>query len=197
MIKLILSVLILFTASCQGKSNESAKVELKNMSEADNKNYETAIFASGCFWGTEFYLQKAEGVISTTVGYTGGTVENPTYKQVCEKNTGHYEAVEVVFNPEKISYYDLVKLFFETHDPEQKNGQGPDIGPQYRSAIFYMNDAQQQTAKELIAVLEAKGYDIATVVLPAKKFWPAELYHQDYYDAKGGTPYCHSYKRKF
>ncbi len=158
---------------------------------------ETAIFASGCFWGTEFYMQKAPGVIATTVGYTGGDVANPTYEQVCGKKTGHYEAVEVVYDPKLTSYETLARLFFETHDPEQANGQGPDIGPQYRSAIFYTNDGQKATAAKLIAILEAKEYNIATVLLPAKTFWPAELYHQDYYDNKGGTPYCHAYKKKF
>jgi len=168
-----------------------------NKETANKEGLETAIFASGCFWGTEYYLQKADGVVSTTVGYTGGQLENPTYEQVCSKKTGHYEAVEVVFDPKVISYDALARLFFETHDPEQSNGQGPDIGPQYRSAIFYQNEGQKATANKLIAILNAKGYNVATVVLPASTFWPAELYHQDYYDHKGSTPYCHSYKAKF
>ena len=163
----------------------------------DMTNYKTAVYASGCFWGTEYYLQKVEGVISTSVGYTGGHVDNPTYEQVCGKKTGHYEAVEVVYDPTKISYEELTKIFFETHNPEQANGQGPDIGPQYRSAIFVNDDSERETANKLIAILEAKGYDIATVVLPAAKFWPAELYHQDYYDNKGGTPYCHAFTKRF
>ena len=165
--------------------------------ELDMTNYKTAVYASGCFWGTEYYLQKVEGVISTSVGYTGGHVDNPTYEQVCGKKTGHYEAVEVVYDPTKISYEELTKIFFETHNPEQANGQGPDIGPQYRSAIFVNDDNERETANKLIAILEAKGYDIATVVLPAAKFWPAELYHQDYYDNKGGTPYCHAFTKRF
>jgi peptide methionine sulfoxide reductase msrA/msrB len=131
------------------------------------------------------------------VGYTGGNVDNPTYEQVCSKTTGHYEAVEVVYDPELVSYEQLTKIFFETHNPEQSNGQGPDIGPQYRSAIFYETPEEKKTANKLIAILEAKGYNVATVVLPAKTFWPAELYHQDYYDNKGGTPYCHSYTKRF
>ena len=165
--------------------------------ELDMTNYKTAVYASGCFWGTEYYLQKVEGVISTSVGYTGGHVDNPTYEQVCGKKTGHYEAVEVIYDPTKISYEELTKIFFETHNPEQANGQGPDIGPQYRSAIFVNDDSERETANKLIAILEAKGYDIATVVLPAAKFWPAELYHQDYYDNKGGTPYCHAFTKRF
>lgn len=183
--------------SCSAKEQRQVENNLEEMESTKTENTDTAIFASGCFWGTEYYMQKAEGVISTTVGYTGGHLDNPTYKDVCTKNTGHYEAVEIVYDPSKVSYEELTKLFFETHDPEQKNGQGPDIGPQYRSAIFYANDSQKKTAEKLIAILEGKGYEIATVVLPASKFWPAELYHQDYYDIKGTTPYCHSYKKKF
>lgn len=165
--------------------------------ELDMTTYKTAVYASGCFWGTEYYLQKVEGVISTSVGYTGGHVDNPTYEQVCGKKTGHYEAVEVVYDPSVISYEELTKIFFETHNPEQANGQGPDIGPQYRSAIFVNDDGEKETANKLIAILNAKGYDVATVVLPAAKFWPAELYHQDYYDNKGGTPYCHAFTKRF
>jgi len=193
----LLAFVSMFFTSCEAQQKDKTKAMAIDKETVNKEGLETAIFASGCFWGTEYYLQKAEGVVSTTVGYTGGDVENPTYEQVCGKRTGHYEAVEVVFDPNVISYDALARLFFETHDPEQANGQGPDIGPQYRSAIFYENDAQKATANKLIAILEAKGYDIATVVLPAKKFWPAELYHQDYYDHKGSTPYCHSYKAKF
>jgi len=193
----LLAFVSMFFTSCEAQQKDKTKAMAIDKETVNKEGLETAIFASGCFWGTEYYLQKAEGVVSTTVGYTGGDVENPTYEQVCGKRTGHYEAVEVVFDPNVISYDALARLFFETHDPEQANGQGPDIGPQYRSAIFYENDAQKATANKLIAILKAKGYDIATVVLPAKKFWPAELYHQDYYDHKGSTPYCHSYKAKF
>ena len=105
--------------------------------------------------------------------------------------------MEVIYDPEVISYEQLTKIFFETHDPEQENGQGPDIGPQYRSAIFVANDEEKAVAEKVIAILEAKGYDIATTVLPAATFWPAELYHQDYYNNKGGTPYCHKYTKRF
>ncbi len=181
--------------ACQAQDKTQTMTE--NNTTQTNVKTEKAVFASGCFWGTEYYLQKADGVIETTVGYTGGHVKNPTYREVCSKNTGHYEAVEVVFDPSKISFEELAILFFETHDPEQKNGQGPDIGPQYRSAIFYMDDHQKKVSEKLIATLEAKGYDIATTLIPATTFWPAELYHQDYYDIKGSTPYCHSYKKKF
>ena len=156
-----------------------------------------AIFASGCFWGTEYQLQKARGVLQTTVGYTGGTTEKPTYREVCSGTTGHAEAVEVIFDPEKISYEELVKLFFETHDPTQVNRQGPDIGEQYRSEIFYLNDQQKETAQKLIEVLKTKGYKVATQLSKASAFWSAEDYHQDYYKKKHGTPYCHVYTKRF
>ena len=158
---------------------------------------EKAILASGCFWGTEYFLQRIEGVISTTVGYTGGHVENPTYEQVCTKRTGHFEATEVVFDPSVTDYETVLRMFFETHDPTQRNGQGPDIGPQYRSAVFYLNEEQKATAEMLIGLLRAKGYDVATEVLPAAVFYPAENYHQDYYNHKGSTPYCHGYRSLF
>lgn len=156
-----------------------------------------AIYASGCFWGTEYYLQKAKGVIATTVGYTGGHKDNPTYHEVSTGRTGHAEAVEVIFDPAVISYEDLTKLFFETHDPGQKDGQGPDIGPQYRSAIFYLDDEQKATAEKLIAELREKGYKVVTEVTKAGQFWKAEEYHQDYYDKNNGNPYCHIYRKKF
>lgn len=156
-----------------------------------------AIYASGCFWGTEYFMKRQEGVISTTVGYIGGHVDNPTYEQVCTKHTGHYEAVKVEYDPSVISYEQLTKWFFETHDPTQENGQGPDIGPQYRSAIFVFDEAQRKTANDLIGLLEAKGMRIATEIKDATTFWPAELYHQDYYEHKGSTPYCHAYRPLF
>ena len=156
-----------------------------------------AIFASGCFWGTEFHFEKAKGVISATSGYTGGSMQTPDYRSVCSGTTGHAEAVEVIYDPSSISYEDLVKLFFETHDPTQVNRQGPDIGTQYRSEIFYLNEEQKKIAEALIETLEKKGYKIATKITKAEKFWKAEDYHQNYYNRKGGTPYCHIYKKKF
>ena len=161
------------------------------------KQTETAIFAGGCFWGTEYHFQKQKGVISTQAGYIGGTTGNPTYEQVCHSGTGHAEAVEVVFDPREISYEELAKLFFEIHDPTQINRQGPDIGEQYRSEIFYTNEDQKETAEKLIKILEDKGYDVATKISKADKFWEAENYHQDYYKKKGGLPYCHTYQKRF
>ncbi len=189
-----LSALAALTLSCQGQPTpEGSQVA----TPTTNTKMETAILASGCFWGTEYFLKRIDGVVSTTVGYTGGFVENPTYEQVCTKRTGHYEATEVVFDPSQTDYETVLRMFFETHDPTQTNGQGPDIGPQYRSAIFYLNETQKSTAEKLMSLLRAKGYAVATELLPAAPFYSAEGYHQDYYDNKGGTPYCHGYRALF
>ena len=165
---------------------------------AENKtNLQTAIFASGCFWGVEYYFSKFDGVVSAAAGYTGGKVKNPTYEQVCTGKTGHAEAVRVVFDPSKTTYLDLAKLYFETHDFTQLNRQGPDIGTQYRSEIFYTDDGQKQVAEKLIKQLKAKGYDVKTALNKAGKFYEAEDYHQDYFQKKGKTPTCHIYKKIF
>jgi len=156
-----------------------------------------AIFAGGCFWGVEYYLQKEPGVISTTVGYIGGSKEKPTYKEVCYTNTGHAEAVEVIFDSTKTSFEHLARIFFETHDPTQVDRQGPDVGEQYRSEVFYVNDEQKKVIENLIAELKAKGFKVATKVTLAGTFWPGEDYHQDYYLKKRGEPYCHSRVKRF
>lgn len=163
----------------------------------ETQQQERALFASGCFWGTEYHFRRAPGVLTTRSGYTGGHVPNPSYREVCGGRTGHAEAVEVVYDPTKTDYETLAKLFFETHDPTQMNRQGPDVGTQYRSAVFYLNDEQKATAERLIGVLAAKGLDVATEVTEASTFWPAEDYHQKYYDKNGQSPYCHIYTKRF
>jgi peptide methionine sulfoxide reductase msrA/msrB len=172
-------------------------ISMNFIPDETSDKYKKAYFAGGCFWGVEYYFGKADGVISTTVGYMGGKVDKPTYSEVCDGKTGHAEAIEVVFNPEKTTYEDLAKLFFETHDPTQLNRQGPDIGEQYRSAVFYTDDNQKEIAEKLIKILVDKGYDVVTEVTTAAQFYPAENYHQDYYMNKNGNPYCHVYEKKF
>ncbi len=156
-----------------------------------------AIFAGGCFWGVEYHLQQAKGVLRAVSGYTGGSTENPTYEQVCRKATGHAEAVEVVFDPLQTDFEALARLFFEIHDPTQVGRQGPDIGEQYRSAVFVRDERQRAVVERLIAELTRKGLKVATRVEPAGRFWRAELYHQDYYFVRGQAPYCHSRVRRF
>jgi len=154
-------------------------------------------FASGCFWGTEYFFMKAPGVKETSVGFMGGHVDNPTYEQVCQKNTGHLETTEVVFDPTVTTYEEMVRLFFETHDFTQTNGQGPDIGPQYLSCIFYSSESEKEIAEKLINILTGKGYSVATMLKPVSDFWKAENYHQEYYEYKGTKPYCHKYTKIF
>jgi peptide methionine sulfoxide reductase msrA/msrB len=158
---------------------------------------ETAYFAAGCFWGVQYHFDQLEGVISSEVGYMGGDTDNPTYREVCSGTTGHAEALKVVFDPQKTTYEELAKLFFEIHDPTQLNRQGPDIGDQYRSAVFFTTVSQAETIRRLISLLEDKGYDVVTALLPADDFFPAEEYHQNYYQKKGGNPYCHIYQKRF
>lgn len=158
---------------------------------------EKAYFAGGCFWGVEYYFAKQKGVLETRVGYTGGHVSNPSYEQVCSKNTGHAEVLEVSFDPEQTNFKNLCKLFFEIHDPTQLNRQGPDIGEQYRSEIFFTNENQKQIAQDLIDILKNKGYNVVTKLSPFQVFWNAEEYHQLYYEKTGKTPYCHKYTKRF
>jgi methionine-S-sulfoxide reductase len=152
---------------------------------------EQAIFAAGCFWGVQFYFDQVPGVTSTLVGYTGGTTEDPTYEEVCAHTTGHAEAVLVEFDAGKVSYETLVRQFFHMHDPTQLNRQGPDIGDNYRSAIFYVTDEQKEIANKIISELQSKYDDgIVTEVTQAGPFYRAEDYHQKYAE-RTGRGACH------
>lgn len=172
-------------------------LSLDFVSDLTVRDTEEAIFAAGCFWGVEYYLQKLAGVLKTEVGYSGGNTQYPTYEEVCRGQTGHYEVIRVIYDPTKITYEKLVKYFFEIHDPTQTTGQGPDLGQQYLSIIFYYDTIQMKIAQRLIAELEQKGLQIATQTLPVGIFWRAENYHQDYYSKTGRKPYCHQYVQKF
>lgn len=150
-----------------------------------------AIFAAGCFWGVQYYFDQVPGVLDTTVGYTGGHTQNPTYESVCTHTTGHAEALLIEFDPDIVPYETLVKHFFRMHDPTQLNRQGPDVGDQYRSAIFYFDDEQHITAEHVRLEIQPK-YDkeIATRFVPAETFYPAEEYHQKY-SVRTGHGMCH------
>jgi peptide-methionine (S)-S-oxide reductase len=154
----------------------------------NENSLETATFAAGCFWGVEEAFMKAKGVKSTRVGYTGGNLMNPTYEDVCTDRTGHAEAIQLKYDPKEISYKELLELFWSMHNPTTKNRQGPDIGTQYRSAIFYHTLEQEKIAKELKKELDNSKYqnNIVTEIVPASEFFLAEEYHQKYYQKIGG-----------
>jgi peptide-methionine (S)-S-oxide reductase len=159
----------------------------------EEKKLEKATFAAGCFWGVEATFRQIKGVMETSVGYTGGTTQNPNYRQVCTDRTGHAEAVQVVYDPARVSYEDLLKIFWENHDPTQLNRQGPDVGTQYRSAIFYHSPEQQQAAlasKEQLTEARRFKRPIVTQILPVSEYYPAEDYHQQYLE-KRGLSSCH------
>jgi len=154
---------------------------------------ELATFGAGCFWGIEALFRQVEGVTDAAVGYTGGTLENPTYKDVCSDRTGHAEVVQVTFDPARVSYEKLLDVFWQVHDPTQLNRQGPDHGRQYRSAIFFHTPAQETAARASKAKLQASNLfsrPIVTEITPASTFWRAEEYHQRYLE-KNGLPICH------
>ncbi len=153
---------------------------------------EKALFGAGCFWGVEDFFRQVPGVAAAVSGYAGGSIEAPTYKQVCRGDTNHAEVVEITFDPTKVSYATLVDLFFKMHNPTQRNRQGPDVGTQYRSVIFTHGEDQARTAAERLEAARASGrwkQPIVTEIEPAPSFWPAEDYHQRYFEKHGGS--CH------
>jgi len=172
-------------------------LSLDFVADREVKDTEEGIFAAGCFWGVEYFFKQLPGVLKTEVGYTGGRKKNPTYQEICSGGTGHYEAIRVVYDPSKITYEQLAKFFFEIHDPTQPDGQGPDRGEQYLSVAFYYDDMQKQTLVNLIHILDGLGFKVVTKILPVAPFYSAEVYHQDYYEKQGKTPYCHRYEKKF
>jgi len=160
-------------------------------------SHKKAYYAGGCFWGVEHLFQSKDGVLNAVSGYMGGSLDNPTYQDVLTGKTGHLEAVEITYDSDQVSYQELTKFFFEIHDPTQVNGQGPDIGAQYLSAVFYSSEEEKKISRELIDLLKNIGYDVITKLIPAENFWIAEEYHQDYYVKKNQQPYCHVYRKKF
>jgi peptide methionine sulfoxide reductase msrA/msrB len=156
-----------------------------------------AYFAGGCFWGVEFFFEKQSGVSAVISGYMGGELQHPSYYDVSYTHTNHVELVEVQYEPSQVGYETLARLFFEIHDPTQVGAQGPDVGDQYSSMVFYGNLDEKRIAERLIELLRDNGYEVVTVVQAKDAFWRAEEDHQDYYSRKGGVPYCHGYTKRF
>jgi peptide-methionine (S)-S-oxide reductase len=164
-----------------------------NNQDITNSGLETATFAGGCFWCTEAVFLRLKGVKTVVSGYIGGKTANPTYKDICTGMTGHAEAIQITFDPTELSFGELLEIFFATHDPTTINRQGNDVGTQYRSEIFYHNDVQKQLSEEYIALLNAEntfGKKVVTKLSPAPIFYPAEDYHQNFYDRNPEQPYC-------
>jgi len=203
---IVVSVLsfIFFSPSCAQRENPNRSMSLTNSltntspSVAEkitgNENLDTATFATGCFWCTEAVFQQLKGVKKVTSGYSGGHVENPTYKEVCTGLTGHAECIQLLYDPKEVSFDELLQVFWQTHDPTTLNRQGNDVGTQYRSAVFYQNEEQKKIAESYKKELNAKKvFDnpIVTEIEPLKNFYPAEDYHQNYYNNNGDQPYCY------
>jgi peptide-methionine (S)-S-oxide reductase len=189
------------SSSSKSPDNKNNNTDMENTKTSAPKDStlpsgatDTATFANGCFWCTEAIFEQLDGVISSTSGYTGGKTENPTYKQVCTGETGHAEALQIVYDPKKISFDELLEVFWQTHDPTTLNRQGNDIGTQYRSGIFYHNQEQKEKAEKYKVALDKSGaFDrpIVTEITAFTKFYPAEDYHQQYFDNnEGSNPYC-------
>jgi len=184
------------SSSDRTQSEDTSRVIRKEIGEKsmdERTNIKLATFGSGCFWCTQAIFKRLVGVEEVVSGYSGGLVENPTYEQVCTGNTGHAESIQIAYDPAKASYDELLEVFWKTHDPTTKDRQGYDVGPQYRSVIFYHSAEQKKLAESYRTKLDAEGIwdrPIVTEIEPFAKFWPAESYHQDYYDNNPAKSYC-------
>ncbi len=185
----VLLFILLFVFSPVTAQKQNQKIMKSN----EENKLESATFGAGCFWCVEAVFQQLKGVESVTSGYSGGHVKNPAYREVTTGNTGHAEAVQIRYNPEQINYGKLLEVFWKTHDPTTLNRQGPDIGPQYRSVIFYHNEEQKRIAEESRREMDRSGYfndPIVTEIEPFTNFYVAEDYHQDFYESNPSQPYC-------
>ncbi len=186
-------VLFSLSACAQSQPTEEVNKASLNLLETNKNKMELATFGNGCFWCTEAIFQNLKGVENVVSGYSGGHVDNPTYKQVCAGTTGHAEVIQMEYDPEVITFDELLEVFWKTHDPTTPNRQGNDIGPQYRSAVFYHNEEQQDKASKYKKELNEAGAfnaPIVTEITAFEKFYPAEDYHQNYFNLNGSQPYC-------
>ena len=195
-IKSIAYLALILTNSLIACAQPPKKASNKNITQTKTSSMgtETITFGSGCFWCTEAIFQQVKGVEKVVSGYSGGHVVKPTYEQVCEKNTGHAEVCQLTFDPTQVSVDELLEIFWQTHDPTTLNQQGNDVGPQYRSVVFYHNELQKQRAEYFLSELSKSGaYEkpIVTTIEPYKNFYVAENYHQNYYNQNGSQPYCY------
>jgi peptide-methionine (S)-S-oxide reductase len=191
---ILIPLVALFSCGDADNSKDTMNNNFTSSMIADGLKTDTATFGTGCFWCTEAIFQQLDGVLKVSSGYSGGQVVNPTYKEVCEGNTGHAEVVQIVYDPSRISFDELLEVFWKTHDPTTLNRQGNDVGTQYRSAIFYHNDEQKTKAEKYKAELDKSGaFDnkIVTEITPFSKFYVAEDYHQNYFNNNGSQPYCY------
>ncbi|WP_026705511.1 peptide-methionine (S)-S-oxide reductase MsrA [Flavobacterium soli] len=191
--KIIGMGLILISISCQSKEKRRIQPVKEPVKMEVEKEFEVATFAGGCFWCTEAIFLELDGVKSVVSGYIGGSIANPTYEEVSRGDTGHAEATQITFDPKKISYGELLEIFFATHDPTTLNRQGADVGTQYRSEVFYHNNEQKKITEDYIALMTAErtfGNPIVTKVSPAPQFYAAEDYHQNYYSRNQSQSYC-------
>ena len=191
--KLVISSLFALTTLLSCAQTPKKTTNMTNTTIPAGIQTETATFGEGCFWCTEAFFQRLEGVLQVKSGYGGGFVNNPTYEQVCDKNTGHVELAQIVFDPKKVSFDELLEVFWKTHDPTTINQQGNDVGPQYRSVIYYHSAEQKEKAEKYKAALDKSGaWDkpIVTTIEAFKNFYPAENYHQNYYNDNSNQGYC-------
>jgi peptide-methionine (S)-S-oxide reductase len=191
---MILGIITLFASISCGQKTENQKISKKmNEEKVNMAEMETITFGAGCFWCVEAVFQQIEGVVKVESGYSNGTAKNPSYREVCTGNTGHAEVVQVTFDPKKVSFDTILEIFWKTHDPTTLNRQGADEGTQYRSAVFYANEAQKQAAETWKKKLNDEHVfpnPIVTEITPLSNYSKAEDYHQDYYDLNGHNPYC-------